>query len=320
MHPLRHQRGLTFGHGAQETEVAICRAGQFRIVAGNGVIGELVQHLGGAMRRHVLEGADAQMTRGDPRQDRPGQGAFPIDRFAGRYDGQRARGGNPQRLHRLADQHLAQHRSHRRLAITPAGKRGPPGALEGDIATLALAVEHLTDQQCAAIAQLGIELTELMSRVGLRDGLCALGQGVAGKDGCQCARIQSVEIQVQFLGQAAIQEKQFGGWRRRRLAGFVEARQVADARVVERESDIRSRRGHVSSLGVWLMVRNLSPCSRKYHPATNRGNADCTVICQESPSRRAAPDSAPPEDDQKSRVYCRLRMSTLLVYLPFSWP
>ena len=55
-----------------------------------------------------------------------------------RDDRQRPRGRDAERVHRLADQHLAQHRPDRGLAVAAARERRPARALEGDVATPAV--------------------------------------------------------------------------------------------------------------------------------------------------------------------------------------
>ena len=68
--------------------------------------------------------------------------------------GKRARGGDAQRVHRLADQVFAQHRAERRLAVAAAREGRGPGPLQRDVAALPVAVDHLAQQQRAAVAKL----------------------------------------------------------------------------------------------------------------------------------------------------------------------
>ena len=107
-------------------------------------------------------------------------------------------------------------------------------------------VDHLTDQERTAIAQLGIELPELMPRVGLGDGLRTLGQRVAGKHRRQRRRVLAVEVQPQFLRQAAVEEQQFGGRHGGGLASFIETGQVTGVGVVEGDESVRHWLIHVS--------------------------------------------------------------------------
>ena len=69
-HPLRHQRGLRLDHGLEQGNVRLLGAGRRRVVAGDGVIGELLHQAGVAMRSGVLERSDAQVAGGNPDEDR----------------------------------------------------------------------------------------------------------------------------------------------------------------------------------------------------------------------------------------------------------
>jgi hypothetical protein len=111
----------------------------------------------------------------------PGSGPVAPHRLAGGRHRQRARGRDAQRVHGLADQHLAQHRAERRLAVAAARERRAARALEGDVAPPALAVDHLAQQQRPAVAQLRREAAELVAGVGLGDRRRRLGQCVAAE-------------------------------------------------------------------------------------------------------------------------------------------
>jgi hypothetical protein len=105
---------------------------------------------------------------------RPGSTVSRSTGSPGRDDRERARRRDAERVHRLADQHLAQHRPDRRLAVAAARERRSPRALEGDVAALAGAVDHLAEQDGAAVAELRREAAELVAGVGLRDRLGAV--------------------------------------------------------------------------------------------------------------------------------------------------
>jgi hypothetical protein len=76
-------------------------------------------------------------------------------------------------------------------------------------------------------------MAELMSRVGLGDGLGALGQGVAGKHDGQRGIVPAVQAQPQFVRQAPVEEQQYWRWHALGLARLIEAGQVAGVGVVE---------------------------------------------------------------------------------------
>ena len=83
----------------------------------------------------------------------PGSTRLADDGLAGRHDGERARRRDAERVHRLADHVLAQHRPDGRLAVAAAGERRAPRALEVQVATAAVDVDHLAEQQRAAVAE-----------------------------------------------------------------------------------------------------------------------------------------------------------------------
>ena len=142
----------------------------------------------------------------------PGSDRLAQHRLAGRDDRQRARRRDAERVHRLADQYLAQHRPDRGLAVAAARERRAPRALERDVAPLAVAVDHLAEQQGAAVAELRREAAELVARVGLRDRLGALRHGVAGEDRDAASPAKRVGVEAELLGQRTVEEQR----RRRR--------------------------------------------------------------------------------------------------------
>jgi len=75
-----------------------------------------------------------------------------------------------ERVHRLADDGFSQDRPDGRLAVAATRKRRPSGALERDVAALAVAINDLAKQQRAAIAERRRETAELVPRIRLSDG------------------------------------------------------------------------------------------------------------------------------------------------------
>ena len=67
----------------------------------------------------VLEGPDPQVAGGDAGEDGAGQESLAANRLAGGHDGQRARRRDAERVHRLADKVLAEHRSDGRRPSPP---------------------------------------------------------------------------------------------------------------------------------------------------------------------------------------------------------
>ena len=165
----------------------------------------------------------------------PGSTRLAIHRLAGRRDRERARGGDAERVHRFADQHFAQHRPDRRLAVAAARERRAARALEGDVAAVARAVDHLAEQQRAAVAELRREAAELVAGVGLRERLGAVGQRVAGEDRGAGGAVQRGEVEAELFGQRLVEEQRLRRRRRLRAPRHGEALEIAGVGVVERE-------------------------------------------------------------------------------------
>ena len=104
-------------------------------------------------------------------------------------------------MHGLADQHLAKHGPDGGLAVAAAGERRAARALEGDVATASLPVDHLAEKQRAAIAELRRESAELVACIGLSQRFGAVGQGVSGEYRCPRGGIERGEVEAQLLRQ-----------------------------------------------------------------------------------------------------------------------
>jgi hypothetical protein len=235
VHPLRDQPGLTLRHRVQQCQRLLRCVGQRRVVARDRVVQQLPQPRRIVAGGEVLEGAHAQVARGHAGQHGAGQHAVAVDRLAGGGDGERSRRRDAQRVHRLADQHLAQHRPDGGLAVAAAREGRAPRALEGDVTALSLAVHELAHQQRPPVTELGREAPELVPGIGLGDGLRALRQGVAGEQRRAGRAVQRARVDPELLRQRGVEEQQPGLGRGRRLAGHVEAGQLARVAVVEVE-------------------------------------------------------------------------------------
>ena len=124
------------------------------VVAGDGVVGERAQRRPG--RRARRRTGTCRPAGGSRRPGRAPRRAATVSRthlLAGGDDRQRPRGRDPERVHRLADQVLAQHRADRGLAVAAAGERRAPRSLEVQVAAAAVDVDHLAEQQRPAVAE-----------------------------------------------------------------------------------------------------------------------------------------------------------------------
>ena len=209
MKPTSSQRatrlGLPRDHAFQQRVIGALGVCRFRIVPGDDVIGQPPHALGIAARREILERADADVAGGDAGEHGPGQRRLAHHALAGHDGGERSRGRNAQCRHRLADDVFAQHRTERGAAVAPARKRRRAGALELDVAADAVGVDHLAEQDGAAVAELRHEMTELVAGIGHRDRVRAVGNALAGEDFGSLRAIQPIRIEAEMDGQRPVQ-------------------------------------------------------------------------------------------------------------------
>ncbi len=173
MHPARHQRRLPRDHLRQQRAIGVRISGDLRIMPRDHVIRERADRIAIVARGKELEGADPDMAGRDTGQDRAWQQRLAPDDLAGQDRGERARGRDAQGGHRLADDILPEHGTERRAAVAAPGERGGARALQLQVAALAVAVDHFTEQDSAAVAELRHEIAELMPRIGGGDGIGA---------------------------------------------------------------------------------------------------------------------------------------------------
>ena len=186
-----------------------------------------------AARGEELEGADADVARGDARQHGAGQGHFAPHRLAGRDNRERSRGGNAERGHRLADDVLAQHRPERGAAVAAARERRGAGALELDVAAHAVGVDDLAQKNGAPVAELRHEMAELVAGIGHGERFARLGHAVAREDRHAFGRSKLRGIEPEVPGELVVQpdEARRGDGRRRQARK--EALRQARVAVVE---------------------------------------------------------------------------------------
>ena len=235
-HPSGHEIRLTVHHVPEQLECRDLAVGGVGQVPGDGVVDEAPEQVDVARGGRVLERADAQVAGGDAGEHGAGQHARVASDALTRGDhGERAGGGDAERVHGLADDVLAQHRSHGRLAVAAAGETGASGALQVQVVARALRVEDLPEQQRPTVAQSGRVVAELVARVGQRDRFGPLGDRVADEDGDTVVGGEGIGVGSEFLGEAAVERQQP---RRRRpfgLPSLVEPVELACVGVVEPE-------------------------------------------------------------------------------------
>ena len=83
--PLCHQGRLSLDHCTQQCQIRVVHRGQVRVVSVDHMIREQSQRLSIAATGKVLEGADPNMTAGNPGQHSTGQAVLPDYPFAGQY-------------------------------------------------------------------------------------------------------------------------------------------------------------------------------------------------------------------------------------------
>ena len=152
---------------------------------------------------------------------------------------ERARGRDAERRHRLADDVFAQHRTERRAAVAAARERRRARALELDVAPHARAIDHLAQQDGAAVAELRHEVAELVAGIGERDRLRAGGEAVAGQDLDGLRRRQHVGIEAELAGQRLVDLDQARRRDRRRIEPGIEALRQPRIAVVEAQRPAR---------------------------------------------------------------------------------
>ena len=194
----------------QQREVGTLAVRYIRVMPGDDVIGQLPNALGIAAGREVLEGSDPDVAGGDAGEDSTGQRRLAQYAFAGQHRGERSRGRDSQHRHRLADDVFAQHRTERRAAVAPARKRRRARPLELDVAADAVGVDHLAEQDRAAVTQLRHEMAKLVTGIGHGDRVGAVGQALAGEDFRAFRAFQPVRIEPELERQRPVQFYQPG--------------------------------------------------------------------------------------------------------------
>ena len=155
-------------------------------------------------RGEILERADADMAGRDAGQHGARQHASRDGRAPRRHGGQRARGRDAERRHRLADDVFAQDRAQRGAPVAAAREGSPPGALELDVDARAVRADDLAQQDGAAVAELRDEMAELVAGIGERDRGRAVGDAIAGEQLCAFGAGERVGIEAESSANARL--------------------------------------------------------------------------------------------------------------------
>ena len=76
------------------------------------------------------------------------------------------------------------------------------------VAAAAVDVDHLAEQERAAVAEARLKAAELMAGVGLRHRRRPVGRGVAGEDGDPVRRAQRLGLGAELGGQRLVERQQ----------------------------------------------------------------------------------------------------------------
>ncbi len=252
-HPLRHERRL-HGHDViEQCERSVVSLSGIGNVAGDCVTGEPPEEFAVPARRRELERAHPDVAGRDPGEDsgrNVGDAAvdLPQDRLAGGHHGERPGSRDPERVHRLADHVLAQHRPERGASVAASGERRPPGPLEVEVESCAVAADDLAEQQRPSVAEPWRVAAELMAGVRLRHGGDARGRVVAGEDRHAGGGAQRLDIEAESAHQLLVEDHERRVRHRFCLPWLVQPDQLAGERVVECEHG-PCINGHAPSLG-----------------------------------------------------------------------
>ena len=201
------------------------------------------------MATNVLEGPHPQMACGDAREDGAGQDSLAADRLAGGHDGQGAGRRDAERVHRLADEVLAEHRADCRPTVAPARERRTPRALEVDVAPAPVDVKDLAEEQRPPVAEPRRPAAELVAGVALGDGRQPVGDTRPEKQGDAVAAVQRVGFSAELGGEPVVEHEHLGRAGRGRRPRLVQALEVADVRRLRERQKRAGSDGHPPSIG-----------------------------------------------------------------------
>ena len=180
----------------------------------NRVVGQRPQHREIVKPSRELEGADANVARRHTREHGPLLLVAARDHLARRNHSEAPRRGNAERVHRLADDVLAQHRPERRAAVAASRVARLARTLELDVDARTAWRDLLAEHDRAPVAEHG-EVPVLVPCVGLRDRRRACRHRLPAEDRGEFADTRTREIEPEFPRERLVRDHE----RRRGKAG-----------------------------------------------------------------------------------------------------
>jgi hypothetical protein len=141
--------------------------------------------------------------------------------------------GDAEGVHGFSHQIFTEDGADGGFAVATSREGSAAGAFELDVASLAVSVDDFTEQEGAAVAELGDEVAELVAGVGLRDDGSAFGGLVARED---FRGVELIWVEAEFYRQGGVELEKFWGGSGVGLAWGVEAFEISCVGVVEVEA------------------------------------------------------------------------------------
>ena len=232
LHPKRDESGLFLGCELKELKSRRIRLEVPGGVAVQCVVDEDACRIEVLLDGEPLEGADADVTGGDPSENGAGKSFLAEDGFAGGHDGETASGWDTEGVHGFADEVFAKHGAEGGASVSPTREGGASGAFELEIESRAIRGDLFAEKDGASVAEDG-EMAELMPGVGLGDGLSARWEGVSREENGLCWGSEGVWVEAQLGRERTVECDPcwVGDWRW--LAGFEKGARKASVGVIQ---------------------------------------------------------------------------------------
>ena len=208
--PSRDEARLAGDDAFQQRAIGAWGVPCFGVVAGDHVIGQLPHAFGIAPCREELERSHTDMARSHTRENGARDRRVAPHHLAGRHSGKGTGRRHTQSGHRFAHEIFAQDGTERRPPIAAPGKGRRPRALQLDVTALSAPIDDFTQKDCAAVAELRHEVSELMAGIGHRERLASLRHAIACEDGDAVRRRKEIGIESEFLRDAILSRMREG--------------------------------------------------------------------------------------------------------------